>query len=182
MQGPQDLARPTTAEASCVVLLMTLVYALSIADRYVGSTLMEPIKREFHLSDSAIGFLSGAGLAIFYCTAAVPLGALADRANRRNMIALSLAAWSAITVLCGVTRSFWQLLLARIGVGIGEAGATPAQQSLLADMVAPRGRAVAMTFFRWEPALAARYLREDLMRSGSGCGGAVLAKKGLDIG
>ncbi len=130
-----------------MVLLMTLVYALSIADRYVGSTLMEPIEREFHLSDSAAGFLSGAGLALFYCTAAIPLGALADRTNRRNMIALSLAAWSVITVLCGVTRSFWQLLLARVGVGIGEAGATPAQQSLLADMVEPRARAVAMTLF-----------------------------------
>jgi len=104
------------------LVILTLVYALSIADRYVMSTLIEPIKAALHLSDSAIGFLTGAALAIFYVTAGLPLATLADRANRRTMIALALAAWSAMTAFCGIAQNFWQLLLARIGVGVGEAG------------------------------------------------------------
>lgn len=149
--GPKssaDVGRERMSLHSVYVLaVMTLVYAVSIADRFIGSTLIEPIKREFNLSDSAVGFLTGAGVALFYCTAAIPLGVLADRANRRNMIAWSLLAWSLITMLCGLARNYWQLLVARLGVGIGEAGATPAQQSLLADYIPRRFRAVAMTIF-----------------------------------
>jgi MFS family permease len=130
-----------------VLVVMTLVYAMNIADRFVLSTLIEPIKAEFHLSDSAIGFLTGVALALFYVTAGLPLGALADRANRRNMIAWALSIWSIFTALCGFAQNFWQLLVARIGVGIGEAGGTPPSHSILADYFLPHERIVAMSIY-----------------------------------
>lgn len=107
------------------LFMMTLVYTLNIADRFVLSTLIEPIKSEFALSDAAVGFLTGTSLAIFYVCAGLPLGALADRVNRKNMIAVSLSIWSGMTAVCGLSTTFTHLLLARIGVGIGEAGGTP---------------------------------------------------------
>jgi MFS family permease len=130
-----------------VLAVMTLVYAMNIADRFVLSTLIEPIKHEFQLSDSAVGFLTGVALAVFYVTAGIPLGALADRVNRRNMIAWALAIWSAFTALCGLAQNFWMLLLARIGVGIGEAGGTPPSHSILADYFTPNERIVAMSIY-----------------------------------
>lgn len=134
---------------------MTSVYAINIADRYVVSTLIEPIKADLALSDSAVGFLTGVALAIFYVSAGIPLGILADRVNRRNMIALSLAAWSVMTSLCGMTQTFWQLVLARIGVGIGEAGGTPPSQSIIADQYPPHLRAAAMSIFAIGAAIGA---------------------------
>ena len=130
-----------------VLLVTTAVYALNIADRFVVSTLIEPIKREFMLSDAAVGVLTGAALAVFYVTAGIPLGMLADRISRKRMIVASLALWSVLTALCGTTRNYWQLLATRIGVGIGEAGGTPPAQSLLADSFPPRSRALAMSLY-----------------------------------
>jgi MFS family permease len=148
VRGTGDQAKaPISAGAIYVLAVMTLIYALNIADRFVVSTLIEPIKHEFRLSDGAVGFLTGVGLAIFYTTAGIPLGMLADRANRKRLIVWSLLAWSVLTALCGLSRTFLQLLVARIGVGVGEAGATPAQQSLLADLFPPRWRAMTMTVF-----------------------------------
>jgi MFS family permease len=148
VSAADDTSRQTIGAGAVYVLAaMTLIYALNIADRFVLSTLIEPIKHEFALSDAAVGFLTGVGLAIFYSTAGIPLGMLADRTNRKRLIVLSMLAWSALTALCGLSRTFWQLLVARIGVGVGEGGATPAQQSLLADLFPPRWRAMAMTVF-----------------------------------
>tara|TARA_R110000782_G_scaffold236489_2_gene322631 strand:+ start:14669 stop:15979 length:1311 start_codon:yes stop_codon:yes gene_type:complete len=130
-----------------VLAVMTLVYAMNIADRFVLSTLIEPIKAEFALSDSAVGFLTGVALALFYTTAGLPLGALADRVNRRNMIAWALTIWSIFTAFCGLAQNFWQLLLARIGVGVGEAGGTPPSHSILADYFKPSERVVAMSIY-----------------------------------
>lgn len=130
-----------------VLVLLTFVYALSIADRYVMSTLIEPIKADLRLSDSAIGFLTGVALALFYVTAGLPLATLADRANRRNMIAIALGAWSVMTAFCGVSQNVWQLLLARIGVGIGEAGGTPPSTSLVSDYFPWRRRALALSVY-----------------------------------
>jgi MFS family permease len=135
--------------------MMTVVYAVNIADRYVVSTLIEPIKHDLALSDSAVGFLTGTALAIFYVTAGIPLGVLADRVNRRNMIALSLTAWSVMTSLCGMAQSYMQLLLARIGVGIGEAGGTPPSQSIVADSFPAQLRAAAMSIFAVGAAIGA---------------------------
>src|ERR1700731_363542 len=93
-----------------VLVLLTAVYALNIADRFVISTLIEPIKAELHISDAAIGLLTGGALAIFYVFAGLPLSVLADRVNRRNLVAISLGTWSLMTAICGITRSFWQLM------------------------------------------------------------------------
>jgi len=141
-----DAARPWARWYILVVL--TAVYVSNIADRYVISTLIEPIKAELRLSDSAIGFLTGTALAIFYTGLGLPLGALADRTPRRNrMIAICTGLWSAMTAACGLAGSFGQLLLARIGVGIGEAGGTPASQSMIADLFPRSERALAGTLF-----------------------------------
>ena len=122
-----------------VVLILSLVYAINIADRYVVSTVLEPIRVEFNLSDSGVGWLTGVSLALFYITVGLPIARIADRANRRNIVAAALITWSAMTAILGFTQNFWQFLLARIGVGIGEAGCTPPSTSIIADNF-PRGR------------------------------------------
>ncbi|MDT9598751.1 MFS transporter [Sphingosinicella rhizophila] len=157
--GPADAiasAKPGDADwqnageartAYWVLFVVTAVYALNIADRYVLSTLIEPIRAEFQLSDSALGLVTGVGMAIFYVTAGIPLGMLADRVNRKKMIAAALAAWSAMTAVCGLSQTFLQLLIGRMGVGIGEAGGTPPSQSLLADYFPRHRRLVATSIF-----------------------------------
>jgi predicted MFS family arabinose efflux permease len=129
-----------------VLGLLMLVYALSIADRFVMSTLIEPLKADLGLSDFSVALLTGA-LAVFYVTAGLPLACLADRANRRNMVAVALGAWSVMTACCGVIQNYWQMLAARIGVGVGEAGGTPASVSLLSDFFPWRSRALAMSVY-----------------------------------
>jgi Major Facilitator Superfamily len=99
--------------------------AVHVMDRNVLSMVLEPIRREFALSDGQLGLLSGLAFAIFYAIAGLPLGAAADRVNRRNMIFVCLTLWSAMTALSGMAGNFLQLLAARIGVGIGEAGGGP---------------------------------------------------------
>jgi predicted MFS family arabinose efflux permease len=141
--GPSDLPR----DRWYALFLLTVVYTINIADRFVVSTLIEPIKAEFHLTDAQVGWLTGAALAIFYVAAGIPLGVLADRTSRKRMVAVALAAWSVITILSGFTRTFWQLLIARIGVGVGEAGGTPPSQSLLADKFPPAARGFAMSLY-----------------------------------
>jgi predicted MFS family arabinose efflux permease len=127
--------------------VFTIGYALNIADRYVVSTLIEPIKAEMGLSDSAVGFLTGVSLAIFYVTLGIPLAVLADRSNRRNLLAAAVAVWSAMTALCGQAQTFVQLMLARFGVGVGEAGGTPPSASLIADLFGPLQRSLAFSIF-----------------------------------
>lgn len=126
---------------------MCMVYSFSIADRYVISTVLEPIRLELHLSDSGIAFLTGVSLALFYVSFGFPLSWLIDRVSRRNVIVVSLIAWSAMTVCCGLSRTYWQLLLARIGVGIGEAGGTPGASSLISDYFPPARRPMALAVF-----------------------------------
>ncbi len=130
-----------------VLAVLTLVYALNIADRFSVSTLIEPIRLELQLSDGGAGLLTGFALGMFYVTVGIPVAVLADRANRRNIIAVSVALWSAMTALCGLSASYGQLLLARFGVGIGEAGGTPPSTSILADRFAPQRRPMALTIF-----------------------------------
>lgn len=130
-----------------VLVMMCLVYTLSIADRYVVSTVLEPIRLELHLSDSGIAFLTGVSLALFYVAFGFPLSWLTDRRSRRNIIAVSLIVWSVMTTLCGVARNYWQLLGARIGVGVGEAGGTPAANSIISDYFPAIRRPMALTIF-----------------------------------
>lgn len=140
----------TTAEDAVrrwyVLGMLMLVYALNIADRFVMSTLIEPIKADLRLSDFSVALLSGA-LAFFYVTAGLPLAYLADRANRRTLVAGALAAWSVVTACCGIVQNYGQMLAARIGVGVGEAGGTPPSVSLLSDYFPWRSRALAMSIY-----------------------------------
>lgn len=147
VRGAEAAAGSGVARRWYVLVVLTLVYALSIADRFVMSTLIEPIKAALDLSDSRIAFLTGTSLALFYVTAGIPLAALADRANRRTMVALALGAWSFMTACSGIAQNFSQLMLARIGVGIGEAGGTPPSTSLVSDYFPWRQRAFAMTVY-----------------------------------
>ncbi len=117
-----------------VLAILTLVYALNFLDRTIFNVLIEPIKKEFALSDTTMGLLAGFGFVLFYSLLGIPIARIADRVNRRNIVALAFAFWSAMTFLCGLASSVTTLALARIGVGIGESAGTPASQALLADL------------------------------------------------
>ena len=129
-----------------VLFIMMLVYTISIADRYVLSTLLGPISAELKLSDTGAASL-GIPLALFYVSMGIPLSWLCDRTNRTRLLAASVAVWSAMTALTGFTKGYIDLLLARIGVGVGEAGGTPACNSIIADYFPPDRRSMAMTIF-----------------------------------
>ena len=145
---------PTTSEDTAsmglrwyVLIITMLVYTINIADRYVMSTVLEPIRLELQLTDGGIAFLTGVSLALFYVTMGIPLSWVADRYNRKNLLAASIAAWSVMTTLCGLSKGYSQLLLARIGVGIGEAGGTPACNAIIGDYFPASRRPMAMTIF-----------------------------------
>jgi predicted MFS family arabinose efflux permease len=124
--------------------VLVVVYTFNFIDRQILSILIEPIKAELGVSDFAMGLLSGTAFAIFYAVLGMPLALIADRWNRRNLIGLSLAVWSAMTALSGLAMNFWQLAAARIGVGIGEAGCSPSAHSMLADLYPANERATAL--------------------------------------
>ena len=130
-----------------VLIVLALVYAMNIADRYVITTVMESIRLDLKLSDSGVALLTGVALALFYVTIGIPVSALADRFSRRNIIAGALSLWSLLTILTGLSANFTQMLLARIGVGIGESGGTPPSTSMLADTFRPAQRPAALTVY-----------------------------------
>jgi MFS family permease len=148
--GPISFSCPRVAAPAdrwYVLAVLTVTYALNIADRFSISTLIEPIRLELHLSDSGIAFLTGVALALFYVTVGIPIAALADRVDRRNILAIAIAVWSGMTALCGLAQNYGQLLLARFAVGIGEAGGTPPSTSMLADKFPAARRPMALTIF-----------------------------------
>lgn len=130
-----------------VLGVLTAVYASSHVDRQVMGILLEPIKMELGASDTQMGFLVGLTFAIFYATLGMPIAMLADRTNRRNIIGVATTVWSIMTVMCGYAASFLQLALARIGVGIGEAGSSPPSHSVIADLFGTKTRGTAMGIF-----------------------------------
>lgn len=130
-----------------VLIIMMLAYTINIADRYVMSTVLEQIRLELHLTDGGVAFLTGVSLALFYVGMGIPLSWLADRSSRRNLLAASITLWSLMTTLCGLSRGYWQLLLARIGVGVGEAGGTPSCNSIVCDYFPASRRPMALTIF-----------------------------------
>lgn len=151
----EDVQADRRGDRWYVLGVLTLVYALNIADRFSISTLIEPIKLELALSDSSVAFLTGVALAIFYVTIGIPVATLADRANRRNIIAVALGIWSAMTAVCGLAQNYWHLLFARFGVGIGEAGGTPPSTSMLADKFPAARRPMALTIYALGASLGA---------------------------
>jgi predicted MFS family arabinose efflux permease len=137
---------PLFGEATRRYVLGTLVviYTFNFIDRQILSILLEPIKQELQLSDTQLGLLTGFAFALFYATLGIPIARWADRGNRRSLIALSLAIWSGMTALSGLAQNFWQLLAARIGVGVGEAGCSPPAHSMIADYYPADRRATAL--------------------------------------
>ncbi|TNF05909.1 MAG: MFS transporter [Sphingomonadales bacterium] len=136
--------------ASFVALgVLMLTYLLSFVDRTALGVLQEPIKRELGLSDWQLGLLSGPAFALLYSIAGLPIARLAERYSRSIILAVSLVIWSGMTMLCGLSRSYGQLVLARVGVSVGEAGGNPVAHSLIADLFPPseRGRAIAIYSF-----------------------------------
>lgn len=127
--------------------LLLVIYIVNNVDRQIMNILVEPIKKDLGLSDGQIGWLIGGSFALFYTVAGLPIARLADRANRRNIIAVALLVWSAMTMLCGMARSFPQLLAARIGVGVGEAGCTPPAHSMISDTFPTVKRASAISTY-----------------------------------
>jgi MFS family permease len=136
---------PNVAYAWYVVAVLFAATLLSQLDRQLPALLVRPLKQEFGISDTAFSLMQGYGFALFYTLAGLPLGRLVDRGNRRNLIIVGLLFWSLATALFAFAHTYMHLLLARIGVGIGEAVLAPAAYSLIADYIEPsrRGRALA---------------------------------------
>ena len=130
-----------------ILIILTLVYTFNHVDRQILVILIEPIKADLGLMDWHLGILTGFAFAFFYATLGIPVAMWADRGNRRNIVALALTIWSFMTALSGFAQNFVHLLLARMGVGIGEAGGTPPSTSMIADLYPPESRATAMGIY-----------------------------------
>ena len=143
----QAEAQSSTHRRAYTLAVLVIVFTSSHVDRQIIGILAQPIKEAFALSDIELGLLTGVSFALFYATLGMPMAMWADRGNRRNIIALSISLWSAMTALCGLAQSYVQLLLARIGVAVGEAGSNPPSHSIIADLYAPEERATAMAIF-----------------------------------
>ncbi|HEX4182513.1 MAG TPA: MFS transporter [Caulobacteraceae bacterium] len=147
---PALVVAPAPARARLpryALALLLLIYVLNTTDRQIINILAEPIRKDLGLHDWQIGMLTGFSFAIFYATLGIPIARLADRGNRPLIIATAIAVWSAFTALCGVTQTFLQLVLARVGVGVGEAGCTPTAVSLISDIVPREKRASAIGIY-----------------------------------
>jgi len=140
-------AAHSTAYPWLVVAILMVAYVLSFVDRQILNLLVGPIRRDLGISDTQMSLLMGFSFAIFYTILGIPLGRLADRWNRRGLIAAGVVVWSVMTSLCGLARSYWQLFLLRIGVGVGEATLSPAAYSMIADYFPPERRATAISVY-----------------------------------
>ncbi|MBK81967.1 MAG: MFS transporter [Gammaproteobacteria bacterium] len=130
-----------------VLTMLVIVYVFNFLDRQIVTILAEPIKVDLGLSDTQIGLMTGLAFAVFYTVLGIPLARLADRANRVSIISAALVVWSGMTALCGMAQNFGQMLAARIGVGVGEAGCSPPAHSLIADYFPPEKRASALSIY-----------------------------------
>ncbi|MEM5436755.1 MFS transporter [Paraburkholderia diazotrophica] len=135
------------------LLVLVLIYASSFIDRIIVAVVGQAMKVEMNLSDLQLGLLNGLAFSIFYSLLGLPIARLAERFNRVVLIALSIGAWSVMTTLCGTAGAYWQLLIYRLGVGIGEAGSTPTAHSLISDQFGARRRASALSIYALGPPL-----------------------------
>ena len=143
-ESKAPVAPPSKSVRNYTLAVLVAIYASSHIDRQIVSILAESIKQDLLLSDSQLGFLIGLSFALFYATLGIPIAILADRYSRRNIIAISVIIWSGMTALSGIASNFFQLALARIGVGIGEAGSSPPSHSMIADLFPLESRGAAM--------------------------------------
>ncbi len=130
-----------------VLGILMLTYTFSIMDRQIVSILVEDLRAEFNLSDAQLGILSGLAFALFYATLGIPIARLADRANRVKIVSIAVAVWSVMTALCGAAGNFVHLFLARVGVGIGEAGGIPPSHSIITDYFDKSQRGMALSIY-----------------------------------
>jgi MFS family permease len=144
---PRAPDAPVTPYARYVLGVLVVVYVFNFLDRQIISILAERIREDLAVSDAQLGFLYGTAFAVFFAMFGIPLGRLADTWDRRRLIALGLTAWSAMTALSGFARTFPELAAARIGVGVGEASASPAAYSLLSDWFPAARRATALAIY-----------------------------------
>ncbi len=150
MSSPQastDTADYSAGYKRFALVMLTIVYAFNFIDRQILVILQEPIKADMGLSDAQLGLLSGFTFALVYVIAGIPIAYYADRGNRRNIVALSLTVWSGMTAISGFAQSYSQLLLARVGVGLGEAGGSPPAHSMISDYYPPEQRGRALSFY-----------------------------------
>jgi len=138
---------PSSLRAWSTVGILMLAYVLSFIDRQILNLLVEPIRRDLVISDTQMSLLMGLSFAIFYTVCGIPLGRLADTRSRRKLIAMGVLFWSAMTSACGLARLYWQFLLCRVGVGVGEAALSPAAYSLIADSFPAERRATAISVY-----------------------------------
>ncbi|GHF30366.1 MFS transporter [Kordiimonas sediminis] len=146
-EGTAPSGGASQRQIKVALFILTIVYAFNFIDRQILVIMQEAIKVDLGLSDTQLGILSGFSFAIFYVTAGLPIARYADRANRRNIVATALAVWSSMTAISGLVQNYWQLVLARIGVGIGEAGGSPPSHSMISDMYPPEKRATALAIY-----------------------------------
>lgn len=130
-----------------VLTILVIAYTFNFIDRQILGILVEPIRLELGVSDTAMGLLTGLGFALFYTLMGIPIARYADRANRRNLIAAAVGIWSVFTAAQGLAQNYWQLLAYRIGVGVGEAGCSPPAHSMLADYYPANERATALGIY-----------------------------------
>jgi MFS family permease len=138
---------PKPAYAWYVLALLTVVYVFSFIDRQILNLLVGPVRRDLGLTDTQMSLLMGFSFALFYTGFGIPLGRLADSRSRRTIIAIGFATWSLFSAGCGLARTFVQMLLMRVGVGVGEATLSPAAYSLLTDYFPPHRRATALSVY-----------------------------------
>ena len=137
----------TTGYRNTVLWLLVLAYTFNFIDRTIISTIGQAIKVDLELTDQQLGWLGGLSFALLYTTLGIPIARLAERINRVNIISIAIVIWSAFTVLCGTATSYLQLLLYRVGVGVGEAGLSPPAHSLISDYFEPKKRASALSVY-----------------------------------
>lgn len=148
MSAPAETpARINPAYAYLVVVVLALVYTFNFLDRQILSILQEQVRKDLHLSDTQLGVLTGLAFAIFYTGFGIPVAWLADRTRRTWVITAACALWSLFSMACGLATNFVQLLAARIGVGIGEAGGSPPSYSLISDYFPPERRATGLAIY-----------------------------------
>ena len=144
----QDAAPyPPASRAWFVVGVLYLSYMLAFIDRQIIAFLVAPIRQDLHISDFQVSVIHGLAFVIFYATLGIPIGILADTYNRKKIITIGISLWSLMTALCGLAGNYWQLFLARLGVGVGEGSLSPSAVSILADYFPPHQRSVAINLY-----------------------------------
>lgn len=145
--APPSKEQTSRAYRIYVLIVLTIVYTFNFLDRQIMGIVAPAVQADLGLSDSQLGILGGIAFAILYTTLGIPVARLADRFHRVTIISVSLAVWSGFTALCGTAQNFTQLALARVGVGIGEAGGSPPSHSLISDFYPKEKRAGALAFY-----------------------------------